>query len=87
MIIFRLLVLVSLVRLLIVTNKPLLCTGIYAALVTVGTVVGGGGIVAVIMAGAIAFVSAGIYFWLLNRFDGSFLWWIIMVLGTVIGLV
>jgi hypothetical protein len=27
------------------------------------------------------------YFWLLDRFDGSILFWIIMILGLLIGLV
>ena len=42
MIIFRMMILVALIRLLIVTNKPLLCSGIYAAIVTAAALVGGG---------------------------------------------
>jgi hypothetical protein len=30
---------------------------------------------------------SSIYFWLLDRFDGSILFWIIMIVGLLIGLV
>ncbi len=86
MIIFRILLLVGLIRLLIETNKPLLCSGIYAAIVTAFALVGGSGIAA-IGAGGMAFLLSSLYFWLLDRFEESTLFWVIMVVGLLIGLV
>ncbi len=88
MIAFKLLVLIGLVRLLIVTHKPLLCSSIYAVLVVLGNLFFGGSQVdAALVFGLIGFVTSTIYFWLLTRFDGSFIWWIILVAGALIGLV
>jgi hypothetical protein len=84
--IFRILLLVGLIRLLIETNKPFLCSGIYAAAVTVFALISGHGVKALV-AGVWAFLLSSAYFWLLDRFDGSILFWIIMILGLLIGLV
>jgi hypothetical protein len=84
--IFRILLLVGLIRLLIETNKPFLCSGIYAATVTVFSLISGHGIGA-LAAGVWAFLLSSIYFWLLDRLDGSILFWIVMILGLLIGLV
>jgi hypothetical protein len=86
LIIFRIMLLVALVRLLIVTNKPLLCSGIYATIVTTGALIGGVGIAAFV-AGGMAFVLSSVYFWLLNRFEDSLLFWVIMIAGALIGVV
>jgi hypothetical protein len=86
MVIFRIMLLVGLVRLLIVSNKPLLCSGIYATIATAGALISGAGIAA-FAAGGIAFLLSSAYFWLLNRFEDSILFWIIMVAGAVIGVV
>ena len=87
MIAFRLLVLIALVRLLIVTHKPLVCSTIYAVLVVLSGLLFGGQATAILVSGLIGFVTSTIYFWLLNRFDSSFIWWIILVAGALIGLV
>jgi hypothetical protein len=84
--IFRILMLVALIRLLIETNKPFLCSGIYAGLVTAVALISGGGIGAVV-AGVLAFLLSSAYFWLLDRFEDSILFWIIMIVGLLIGLV
>ena len=36
---------------------------------------------------ATRFVLAYIYFWLLNRFWGSFLYWVVLIGGCIIGLI
>lgn len=87
MFIFRLLVLVALIRLLIATDNPLLCAGIYTGVVGVGSFLSGAGPVDALLASGLALLTSGIYFWLLKRFDGSFLWWVIMIAGVVIGFV
>ena len=84
--IFRILILVALIRLLIETNKPFLCSGIYAGLVTVIALISGRGSGAVV-AGIWAFLLSSAYFWLLDRFEESIMFWIIMIAGLLIGLV
>jgi hypothetical protein len=86
MMIVRILLLVGLIRLLIETNKPFLCSGIYATIVTAFALIGGAGIGAVV-AGGLAFVLSSAYFWLVDRFEDSILFWIIMVVGLLIGMV
>ncbi|MBI3478111.1 MAG: hypothetical protein HY010_20450 [Acidobacteria bacterium] len=86
MIIFRVLLLMGLIRLLIETHKPLLCSGIYAAIATGMALISGDGIGA-LATGGIAFLLSSAYFWLLDRFEESILFWVIMVIGLVIGLV
>ncbi len=84
--IFRILLLVGLIRLLIETNKPFLCSGIYGATVTAFALIGGAGLGAVV-AGGWAFLLSSAYFWLLDRFEDNILFWIIMVVGLLIGIV
>lgn len=87
MIFFRVLLLVGLIRLLIETNKPLVCAEIYAAAAALGALMSGRGVAGALIAAGFGLVLSGLYFWLLDRFDGSFLWWVILVAGLAIGLV
>lgn len=82
MIFIRAMVLVALIQILIQTDKPFLCSGIYAAGATVGGLSTGHGIIAMAVAGVIAFALSSLFFWFPDRFDGSFLQWIIMILGS-----
>lgn len=84
--IFRILLLVGLIRLLIETHKPFLCSGIYGGIVTVFALISGSG-VAAIGAGGVAFLLSSLYFWLLDRYDDSILFWVIMIVGLLIGIV
>jgi len=54
--------------------------------VTAGALIGGAGIAAFV-AGGIALVFTSVYFWLLNLFEDSPLFWVIMVVGALIGVV
>ena len=87
MIFIRPLVLIALIQILIQTNKPFLCSGIYGAIATLFGLVLGHGLVGAVVGGGIAFLLSSVYFWLLDRFDSGFWWWIIAVGGLVIGLV
>jgi len=82
------LVLAVLVKLLIETEKPLLCAGFYAALVLVFQVAAllagdpdwRGGVLAVLA----AFVLSYAYFWALNRIEtGSWPWWCVLLGGAL----
>lgn len=87
MIFFRILMLVGMIRLLIATDKPRLCAGIYGSFVTTGTLLSGQSLPAALIAGGLAFFLSGVYFWLLNRFDSGLLWWVVLILGFLIGLI
>ena len=84
--IVQIFVLVALIRLLLATDKPFLCAGLYAGLVFLFGLLTGP--LAAVIAGAITFVFASIYFWLLSKFEGAgLLWWVILVCGLLLGLV
>ena len=87
MIFVRPLVLIALIQILIQTNKPFLCSGIYGAIAALFGLFMGSGFAGALIGGAIAFVLSSVYFWLLDRFDSGFWFWIIAVGGLVIGLV
>jgi hypothetical protein len=87
-VIIKFIVLAALIRLLIETDKPLLCSGIYAGVALVFGLAFGHSLPAVLISVGIGFVLASIYFWLLNRLDtGSVVWWLVAIIGIVIGMV
>ena len=84
--VFNVIILVALVRLLLVTRQPLLCSGIYAA---AGFVMGfffQQPMQSLLLSTAIGFGLATLYFWLLNRLSGT-LWWVVCMGGFLIALV
>jgi 4-amino-4-deoxy-L-arabinose transferase-like glycosyltransferase len=82
------LILAALIRLLIATDKPFLCSGLYASMVFVLGLVGGSKFVIVVISAGIAFGLASLYFWLLDRVEaGTIWWWVIALVGLAIGLV
>ena len=85
--IVKVLILASLIKLLINTEKPMLCAGIYAGAVLFFGLITGGPSFGLFVATAIALACAVLYFWLLQRFNDSALFWVIAALGIFIGLV
>ena len=86
--IFKILILAGLIRLLIATEQPFLCSGLYAGGVLVLGLIFGVPFVTMLIAATISFALASLYFWLLVRFEGSGpIWWLILIFGLVIGLV
>ena len=84
----KLILLAALVRLLIATDKPFLCSGIYAAAGFLLGLAFGGKVLAVLISACIGFALASVYFWLLDRLDqGSAVWWLVAILGIAVGLV
>jgi hypothetical protein len=81
-------IIVALIRLLIVTGKPFLCSGIYVSAVLVYGLVTGVRSLDLLIATAVAFALGSLYFWLLDYLeDRVVLFWIIAVVGLLIGLV
>lgn len=84
----KLLLLAALIRLLIATEKPFLCSGIYAGIALLFGVFFGGSLLGAVIVGGIAFGLASLYFWILDRLDtGSVVWWAVALGGLLIGLV
>jgi len=72
--------LVAMVRLLIATEKPLLCAGIYAACAIPLGATFGNDIMDVALIAVITFAGVFIYFWILNRLGSSSIgWWTLAV--------
>ena len=76
-------VLAAMIRLLIATDKPLLCAAIYAgSAFAVGSVFRDY-IMRVAMMAGLAFIAAFVYFWILDRLDSSsVIWWVVAVVGV-----
>jgi hypothetical protein len=86
--IIKVILLAALVRLLMATEKPFLCSGIYAGIGLVFGLALGGSVLAAFLSATIAFALASLYFWLLNRLEsGSAVWWVVALGGILIGLV
>lgn len=87
MIIIKILFLCSLLRLLISTDQPFLCSSLYTAGIFVLGLAFGTPFTALLIASVIRFALSSLYFWLLDRFSEGILWWVIMILGFPLGLV
>jgi hypothetical protein len=84
MLILKVALLVGLIRMLISTDKPLLCAGLYAVALTIVEFLFQVPIQTIAISVGISFAVAFIYFWLLNRFHSGLLYWAIFLLGMPI---
>jgi uncharacterized protein with PQ loop repeat len=83
-IIASLVILVACVKLLNVTSSPGVATGVFVVCkVAIVLFVGAGFLTALIYAGIAALVGFG-FFWLLNRLQGSALWWAALMIGVLL---
>ncbi len=88
MMILKVVTLVCLIKVLLETDKPLLCAGIYTSVGVLLALAFGRPFLDVLMAGIVGFALAAVYFWLLERFRDNFLLWCtILAAGLLIGLV
>jgi len=85
--VLRIITLVGLVKLLLITEKPLWCAGVYAVLTSVWGLAFGWHLMEILLVLPISLGLALLYFWLLCRFQDGVLFWVIMILGFAIGLV
>ena len=86
--ILKIILMVALIKVLLASDQPFLCSGLYAAGVLLMNLLFGNGFIVALIAGGVGLVLASLYFWLLSRFEGSgLLWWGILVVGLGIGLV
>ena len=85
---FKIIFLIGLIKLLLATNKPFMCAGIYTALGFIFGLLIGQSFLNVLIASVVAFAFSALYFWLLDRFEYNILlWWVILMVGLLIGLV
>ena len=87
MFLLKALIIASLVKILVSTNSPALCAGIYTTCSFVLGLLSGGSFFFLLIGSVFAFGLAYLYFWLLDRFEDSALFWVVFILGLVIGLV
>ena len=81
--ILKILILAALVKLLISTDKPLLCSGMYTVFLAVFSLISGVPVLGVLIGAFIVFGATLLFFWVLNKFDpGSGVWWLVAVLGV-----
>ena len=83
----KIITLVFLIRLLLTTDQPFLCSGVYTIAYLIMSLALGAGMPGILIGTAVALVLSSLYFWLLYRFDGGVLWWIICIGGFFLGLV
>ncbi len=84
----KVILLVGLIRLLVETEKPILCAGLYAGFGFLLGALMGIPLVPLTIGMAISFALALLYFWLLYRIEmGSLLWFVVIVIGLLIGIV
>lgn len=81
----RILILLGLVALLKKTGNVALCAGIYAAVLFVFGLIINGNFLGALLAAMIGGVLSFIYFWLLQKTEETFAWWIVLIVGFLIG--
>jgi len=87
----KIIIIAALIKLLVVTDKPLLCAGLYTSVVfalsAVSMMGGRCSLLALLVATVISFVLSTLYFFLLSRFSEGILFWVIAIVGIFIGLI
>ncbi len=83
----NMLILVALVQLLVRTEKPELCAAIYTALMLIFGLAFGSSILNILISTVISGILSYIYFWLLSKTLNTTNFWIVLVVGLVIGFV
>ena len=86
--VYKFLLLAALIRFLIMTEKPLLCSILYTLSALIINLVFGVPFSVLLLPILLTFALSTLYFWLLQRFNESgIIWWIILIVGFFIGLV
>jgi len=86
--IIKVIALAALIKLLIATDKPILCSSIYTfvvfALGLLEVMVGNAPFLGLLIVTIICFGLSSLYFWLLYKIGEGGLWWIVFSFGLVI---
>jgi len=82
------LVLVGVLRLLVATERPLLCAAIYTAAVAILSLLNGDDLISLLGTTALALAFTAGWFWLLTRFEaGTAPWFLALVAGLTLPMV
>lgn len=82
----RILLILGLVKLLNITQNALLCAAIYSIIAAIFAMAAGTAWQAVLFNLCIMFVAAFIYFWALTKLEDSILWWVVFIIGLLLGI-
>jgi len=85
--VLKVLIIISILKLLNITEKPFLCSGIYALIAFILNLAFSNVLIYSAILASISFVTASIYFWLLNYFQYGWQYWATLVIGLAIGAV
>jgi hypothetical protein len=85
--IFRVMILLALVKLLDMTNSPGLCTFLLAAAITAFRLAFSPGYLVAVVTAVLSLIIYGLYFWLLNRYNRGIWYWLIFIVGLPICLI
>ena len=84
----KIMLLVSLIKLVSLSQKPFMCSGIYTGVMFFAGLMFGVPFGLMVINAAIAFGLSSLYFWLLYKFEDSIaIWLFILMAGIFIGLV
>ncbi|MFI4912781.1 MAG: hypothetical protein ACIAQZ_14040 [Sedimentisphaeraceae bacterium JB056] len=84
MFILKLFIVIALVKFLIQTNMPFWTAGIYTVVNLLFSLAMGHSFMLCLVASVVVFIFASIYFWLLDKFEDSLLWWPIAIIGILL---
>jgi len=85
---WKLLIIIGLVRVLALTHKPFLCSGIYTALASIFIALSDRPVHHSFILIVVVFALSSLYFWLLDWLEGRrIVWWIVFILGFFIPMI
>jgi hypothetical protein len=76
------LALVVLIKVVMASRRPIVCALVYAALPAFLGMMAGWETDAILAAAGVNFAIGIVFFWLLERTDGTFLWWLVLIGGV-----
>lgn len=80
-------ILVALIKIVIQTDRPLMCAGVYTGVHMFFALLLGKGLSVALVGAVVGFFLAWLYFWLLTRTQESVVFWLVAIGGIVIGFV
>ena len=82
--IIYILILIALIKLLLITEKPLLCAVVFALIAAFFGLLLGAGLAVVAIVMVVNFGFAWLYFWLLDRFQATAIFWVVLFGGILL---
>jgi len=83
----KIIILVALLQLLRVTGKPIYCSAIYTGIIFIFGIFFGESVTAVLFSTALGFALSTAYFYLLDMYSDSGYYWVILIVGLLIGFI